>query len=81
MKLKISLLSEIENDIFIVADQTLLIRMLANLLQNAVTYGKENGHIWFTVTKKEEISITIKDDGIGISKGNLPHIWDRFLSN
>ncbi len=75
---KISLLSEIENDIFIVADQTLLIRMLANLLQNAVTYGKENGHIWFTVTKKEEISITIKDDGIGISKENLPHIWDRF---
>ena len=69
---------EINTDINVAADQTLLIRMLANLLQNAITYGKQNGHIWLHTWADDNVNIEVKDDGIGIDEQHLPHIWDRF---
>ena len=69
---------EINTDINVAADQTLLIRMLANLLQNAITYGKQNGHIWLHTWADDNVNIEVRDDGIGIDEQHLPHIWDRF---
>ena len=42
----ISVFTEIEPDLCIIGDETLLIRFLINLLNNAVTYGKYGGNIW-----------------------------------
>ncbi len=74
----IQLISHIQANCFLYADEMLMVRMIANLLQNAITYGRENGHIWFQVEQQEQLVIEIKDDGIGISEEHLPHIWDRF---
>lgn len=61
------------------ADKNMMIRLFTNLLDNAISYGKENGNIWIKICfSKEEILTTIKDDGIGISSTDLPKIWDRF---
>ena len=75
----ITLESDIEAGIDVCADQTLMIRLLANLLQNAVSYGRENGHIWLRVKRRDaQLSIEVSDDGIGIREEHLPHIWERF---
>lgn len=76
---RIQLLTQIEDGCMIHADQMLMIRMLNNLLQNAITYGKEDGHIWFSVYQDKQLIIKIKDDGIGISQKHLPLIWNRFF--
>lgn len=60
-------------------DRTLFTRAVQNILQNAVSYGKENGHIWIHgYLETEYFVIEIKDDGIGIEEEYLDKIWDRF---
>lgn len=60
-------------------DETMLMRCFMNLIENAITYGREGGHIWVSlVAKGEEIQGYVRDDGIGISKEHLPKIWERF---
>lgn len=77
----VSVESCIESDVYAWADETFYIRMLVNLISNAVAYSRENGHV--TVSLKlvgsgGTVCGCIKDDGIGISEEHLPHIWERF---
>ncbi len=75
----ITLSSEIQPGIHVVADQTLMLRLWGNLLQNAVSYGKEGGHIWTSLKREGTMAcLRVKDDGIGIAPEHLPKIWDRF---
>ncbi|MGN0466476.1 MAG: sensor histidine kinase [Lachnospiraceae bacterium] len=76
---KITIQTNIAPDIFMMGDETLMIRFFMNLLNNAISYGKDNGHIWLTLQRwGEEIKGEIRDDGIGIKEKDLPHIWKRF---
>ena len=60
-------------------DETLLIRMVMNLLENAVNYGKPGGHIGIRLwAENQTVHGSIKDDGIGIAPEQLAHIWERF---
>ena len=53
--------------------------MLTNLFSNAVSYGKQGGNIYARLSVQNNfITGSIEDDGIGISKDVLPHIWERF---
>lgn len=81
-KKQITVEYQIAPQLYMVGDETLLIRFFMNLLNNAVSYGKENGHIWVTLQQDTEaphlIKGSVKDDGIGIREDDLPHIWERF---
>jgi hypothetical protein len=69
----------IEPDLFIKADQTSLMRILINLISNAIKYGKMNGWIKISVYKQDNYVVgSIEDNGIGIAMENLPKIWNRF---
>lgn len=71
--------TRIEPDICASVDETLYIRMLTNLLSNAVRYSQDNGAVEVSLERREENIIgTVKDHGCGISKTALPHIWERF---
>lgn len=60
-------------------DVTLMIRLLQNLLNNAARYGREKGHIWVALREKEGwVSLSVRDDGIGIPADKLDKIWQRF---
>ena len=74
----ITLQADIQPDIHLHADQTLMIRLFANLLQNAITYNREHGAITMTLKQEDDIILTVQDTGIGISEEHLPHIWERF---
>ena len=52
--------------------------MLENLLSNAVKYGRDGGHIEVTLKNKDGVTLSVKDDGIGIKDEDLPKIWGRF---
>ena len=75
----ITLKNNIKEDIIVYGDESMLIRVFINLIGNAVTYGKENGHIVIDSSKKEDkVICEVTDDGIGIAKENIDRIWDRF---
>src|SRR5262249_59235391 len=49
-----------------------------NLLDNAVKYSSEHGEIRLTAHRDKEIVLSVSDTGIGISKEDLPRIFERF---
>jgi CheY-like chemotaxis protein/nitrogen-specific signal transduction histidine kinase len=50
-----------------------------NLLSNAIKFTHEGGNVWLSVmAQAEDICITVRDDGIGISSDFLPLLFDRF---
>jgi len=69
----------IEENLTVCADETLMLSVITNLISNAVKYGKESGTVNI-MAKREGSAVTliVKDDGIGITKENLEKIWDRF---
>lgn len=75
----IKIVQEIEPDVTVQGDETMLMRMLINLLENAVKYGKENGHIRLSVARENGFAVCrVEDDGIGIEKEHLENVWKRF---
>ena len=53
--------------------------ILYNLIQNAIKYNKNNGTVFINLSEdKDNVLIKIKDTGIGISKAELPRIYERF---
>lgn len=70
---------DIEENIIALIDVSLISRLLQNLLDNAVKYGRPNGGIWVSLCKKEgEIQLSVKDDGMGIPAEHREKIWQRF---
>ena len=68
-----------QQDITIYADHMLITQMLINLINNACKYGKPGGVVTITTAVAESnITITVEDNGIGISEADLSHIFERF---
>ncbi len=75
----INLLTSIQDDVMICADETLIESAVSNLVSNAIKYGKESGYVMISASKFDgNVEITVKDNGIGISKEHLEKIWTRF---
>ena len=67
------------SDITACVDETLFIRLLVNLISNAVSYSRPNGKVTVSLSCADgELTGTVRDNGIGISEEDLPHIWERF---
>ncbi len=76
---KIEIHTEIEQGITGYLDESFYIRMLDNLISNAVSYGKEGGNMKVTLHQIPfGVRGTVEDDGIGISREDQAHIWERF---
>jgi signal transduction histidine kinase len=53
--------------------------MLLNLVTNAIKYTPQGGAIDLTLSEQDDaVSLTVRDTGIGIAPGDLPHIFERF---
>lgn len=63
-------------------DANRIIQVLNNLIGNAIKFTPNNGNITVEATFKQErgeIEIGIQDTGIGITKENIPKIFDKFF--
>ena len=62
----------------IYSDPNRIKQIVKNLLSNALKFVKK-GKVSFIIENKEDtFTIFVKDDGIGIEKNKLDHIFDRF---
>lgn len=70
---------DVEDDVFIRSERMDIIRIFTNLIENAISYGKLNGHIWIRLYKENKfIKCAVKDDGIGIAPENHEKVFYRF---
>ena len=79
----IKIKSTIEPDIEITADETLILRVIMNLMNNAVKYSKEsfeNSFVHLEIFKKSDsqVSIIVSDNGIGIAEEHYDKIFNKF---
>ncbi len=60
-------------------DETKVHQLLINLIENAIRYNKSGGEVVLSgEIKPGTLLFSVKDTGIGISKADLPRIFDRF---
>ena len=73
-KKEINIIKDV-SDYNIYANKEDINKLVSNILSNAVNYNVQKGNIWITLKNNK---LTIKDSGIGISKEDLPRIFERF---
>jgi signal transduction histidine kinase len=58
-------------------------RVFANLIGNAIRHNAKSGlEIWVSFMQtKENITITITDNGVGVPEEELPHIFELFFTS
>ena len=55
-------------------------QLLELLLDNALKFAGEDGDIWLEVSVlRDQVTFCGRDNGIGISKEDLPHVFERFF--
>ena len=65
--------------VYLDADPIRLAQVFANLLDNAAKYTEKGGHIWLTTERRtEDVVVSVRDTGIGITAEQLPHIFEMF---
>ena len=70
---------DLEANVIIESDKYLLSQIILNLLSNAIRYTEDGGDIMvITRETKDNITICVKDTGIGISQLEIERIFERF---
>ena len=57
------------------ADAEWLEQALLVLLSNAIKHSSQDGQVWLHVSGA---NVVVEDEGAGISKADLPHVFKRF---
>ena len=61
------------------SDRERLEQVITNILSNAFKYTPPGGQIQMTAEQRGHVAhITVRDNGIGIPKSDLPHLFERF---
>jgi len=73
---EIEMHSTVKETLFIIADKNMIKTILRNLLSNAVKFSYRSGKVFVSaVAGQDKVTISVKDDGIGIPKEDIEKIF------
>jgi len=80
MRKDIQIITSITEQLKLVSgDEGTLVEVLVNIIGNAVKYSRMGSQVNVKVEEKEnDVLISVTDTGVGISKEDLPYIFDDF---
>jgi two-component system phosphate regulon sensor histidine kinase PhoR len=68
----------LNNSVEVFGDRDKIKQVFVNLISNAIKYSDSGSIVIETKEKKEKVEIMVKDSGSGLSKSDLPRIFERF---
>lgn len=79
----VSIQTSIAKDIDFESDERVLLSIIQNLLENAIKYqdpqkGKKSIKLSIEKSDTGNVEIEVKDNGLGINREELPHIFEMF---
>lgn len=79
LKLELLLKNGADQSFQVRADRESIRQVLVNLIDNSIKYGNPGGHTKVGFYDMDKyILVEVADNGIGIPKEHLPHVFDRF---
>jgi len=73
--------SEPSRPCIMMADYVRLRQMFVVIVDNAIKFSHENSSIYITLEEGENIKVSIRDEGVGISEEELPNIFEKFYKS
>ena len=68
-----------QRDLWVELDQDKMTQVLDNIINNAIKYSPDGGRIIVRLMETHtDIIVSVSDEGLGISRKDIPHLFDRF---
>ncbi|CAI2605286.1 cell wall metabolism sensor histidine kinase WalK [Apilactobacillus apinorum] len=68
-----------KSDLWVEVDTDRFTQVIDNLMNNAIKYSPDGGVITCSLYKtKNSVILSVRDQGLGIPRSSIPHIFDRF---
>jgi two-component system, OmpR family, sensor kinase len=68
-----------DHPVVVAVDRTRIRQALLNLVTNAVKYTPAGGRVMLGLAERDDdVILEVRDTGIGIAPGDVPHVFDRF---
>ena len=78
-KKSIQIQTQLSPHLAILANEKLIFSCIRNLMDNAIRYVGQNGHVFINVQQQhQKLTMTIEDDGQGVTEEVLQRLGERF---
>jgi len=68
-----------DEPLLVTVDRERIRQVVSNLLHNAIKFSPSGGRVVIsTKLEKKHVLVSVIDNGIGISRNDLPHVFERF---
>ena len=75
-----NIIVEGDGDFLVTGDRYRLIQVVTNFINNGIKYSNGKEDVTLTISHDDKtVTVSVKDEGLGISPENLAHVFERFF--
>jgi PAS domain S-box-containing protein len=75
-----NIIAEGDSDLLVTGDRYRLIQVVTNFINNGIKYSNGKKDVTLTISHDDKtVTVSVKDEGLGISPENLAHVFERFF--